>query len=535
MKVNFLKPESPFLSQRATKAVINGSDDFYGACSIETFLPGVGNLTYTHEDAQGFMDYVTKSKAGNFWMKDAGVQAWAYEEANDNWQDTYGADAVMAFYHSGHGNMDSNGVFQAPMGGTWDNRSWAFSNAMSLGDEQVRYLFWSTCYSLRVLGAHTPIKTWHPANKGLRMIFGYETTSVDDPNYGKYFWEEWNKGKSFCKSWLDASWRISNQQAPAVCATGATAQEAQNRLANERLFQATAGSNKFYQWTWYNAAKAASKAAGALKIPAKPMAAILGGRDPEALCYRLGAALGASKKSAGNVSVDGSGNFLLKDKRLQLFVGADGRFDVQLAKANFDNENRIDPEKARKAAENCINDLQLHQDAQLVLSNILFCNTQGASSKGSGTLGESRVVETIVEFRQEIDGYRTVSNGSGVVRVGVDNDGNITSVHNSTRPVLDLSVKPHSVVPAPSVASNGRAANPTSAAALEQAFEDKLDQLKQGSGQSRSAANDATLVQSEIGYDIYANRGQLVARRTYELDMGEGFKKMYKLQVPLFD
>lgn len=535
MKVKFLKPESPFQTARANKATINGSEDFYGACSIETFPPGVGNLTYTHEDAQGFMDYVTKSKAGNFWMKDAGVQVWAYEEANDNWQDTYGADAVMAFYHSGHGNMDSNGVYQAPMGGTWDNRSWAFSNAMSLGDEQVRYLFWSTCFSLRVLGAHTPVRTWHPANKGLRMIFGYETTSVDDPNYGKYFWEEWNKGKSFCKAWLDASWRISNRQTPAVCATGATAQEALNRLNNERLFEAAAGSNNFYQWTWYNAAKSASKAAGGLKIPANPMAAILASHDPEALCYRLGAALGISKKSVGNVAVDSSGNFLLKDKQAQIFVGADGRFDAQLTKANFENDNRIAPEKARQAAEAFVNSLQLQQDAQLVLSDLIFCNTQGASSKGSESLGESKVVETIVEFRQEIDGYRTVSNGSGVVRVGVDNDGNITSVHNSTRPVLDLSAKPRSVVPAPGAQTKAAVASPTTATALEQAFEAKLDHLQSNVGQSRGAGNDATLVQSEIGYDIYADRGQLVARRTYELDMGAGFKKMYKLQIPLFD
>ncbi len=115
-----------------------------------------------------------------------------YEEAFDNWQDTYGTDAVVAFYHSGHGNMDGNGVFKAPLGSKWDNRDWAFSNRMSLGNETVRYLFWSTCFSLRVFGAHNPIRTWHNVNQGFRMLFGFETTSVDNPNYGKFFWEEWN-------------------------------------------------------------------------------------------------------------------------------------------------------------------------------------------------------------------------------------------------------------------------------------------------------------------------------------------------------
>lgn len=535
MKVNFLKPESPFQTPAAAKtakATIQGSDDFYGACSIEAFPPGVGNLTYTHEDAQGFLDFVTKSKAANFWMKDAAVQVWAYEEANDNWQDTYGADAVTAFYHSGHGNMDSNGVFQAPMGGTWDNRNWAFSNAMGLGDEQVRYLFWSTCYSLRVLNGHSPVRTWHPANKGLRMIFGYETTSVDDPNYGKYFWEEWNKGKTFAQSWLDASRRISNQQAPAVCATGATAQEALGRLNKERLFEAAPGSNKFYQWTWYNAAKAAALPVRAAKTPAKPMAALFAPQDAEALCYRLAAALGASKKSAGNLSVDQAGNFILRDKRLRLLVGANGHCDIHFGQANLENDRTLDQTKARQTAESLISALGVDKDVQLTLADVVHRHTQGASAQGSGSIDKSRVVETIVEFRQTIDGLRTVSNGSGVVRVGVDNDGNITSFHNSTRPVASLSEKPHSQAPVPGL----RAAAP--ATDLEQAFAEKLNALRPANTEVARAArpdDDTALLQSEIGYDLFADRGQLVARRTYELDMGEGFKKLYKLQVPLVD
>ena len=39
------------------------------------------------------------------------------------------------------------------------------------------------------------------------MIFGFETNSVDNPNYGRFFFEEWNKNKSFSQAWLDASWR----------------------------------------------------------------------------------------------------------------------------------------------------------------------------------------------------------------------------------------------------------------------------------------------------------------------------------------
>ena len=49
----------------------------------------------------------------NFWLADGGVKTWAYYEDYDNWEDTYGIDADLITYHSGHGGMDGNGVFFA--------------------------------------------------------------------------------------------------------------------------------------------------------------------------------------------------------------------------------------------------------------------------------------------------------------------------------------------------------------------------------------------------------------------------------------
>src|SRR5215207_11407222 len=129
-------------------------------------------------------------------LQDGNVQVWAYEEDFDNWEETYGLDSVLAVYHFGHGGMDGNGVFFAPLGGTWDNRSDALSTNMRLGNEVVNYVFWSTCWSLRVKDGHNPIRTWHDSNLGFRMLFGFETTSVDDGDYGRFFWEEYNRPKS---------------------------------------------------------------------------------------------------------------------------------------------------------------------------------------------------------------------------------------------------------------------------------------------------------------------------------------------------
>jgi hypothetical protein len=54
--------------------VVSGSNDFYGANSLETFSSASG-LTYTHEDADGFLDYPTwfAGRAANYWRKDSGV------------------------------------------------------------------------------------------------------------------------------------------------------------------------------------------------------------------------------------------------------------------------------------------------------------------------------------------------------------------------------------------------------------------------------------------------------------------------------
>jgi hypothetical protein len=115
------------------------SEDYYGAFSIEKFA-AASPLSETHEDAAGWLAYVERFKPRNFWYQDAGVGVWAYYEQYDNWQDTYGMDAVMAVYHSGHGSMDSNGVFYAAMGSNWsDQGTSAVSSKTALGNEQVRY------------------------------------------------------------------------------------------------------------------------------------------------------------------------------------------------------------------------------------------------------------------------------------------------------------------------------------------------------------------------------------------------------------
>ncbi|MGH9839113.1 MAG: hypothetical protein ACREEM_10045, partial [Blastocatellia bacterium] len=107
-----------------------------------------------------------------------------------------------------------------------------------------------------ISGGNDPYTTWGTRSKGIRFVFGYETVSIDSPNYGKYFWEEWNKGKTFKYAFLDASWRISTGQAPALVAFGSNSADAVARRDNERLLYAGSVSNNWGAWSWYNARSA---------------------------------------------------------------------------------------------------------------------------------------------------------------------------------------------------------------------------------------------------------------------------------------
>ena len=112
-----------------------------------------------------------------------------------------GIDSVRVFYHNGHSTTKDNGHFIASLGRKWDNTFQANSTRMSPGDERLRYLFWASCNSVRMSGGHNPWRTWNEANKGLRMIFGFDSVSWDEPGYASGYFREWNSGKSF-RRWL---------------------------------------------------------------------------------------------------------------------------------------------------------------------------------------------------------------------------------------------------------------------------------------------------------------------------------------------
>jgi hypothetical protein len=516
-------------------AVSRGGANLYGAFSLQQFCD-VGSLSQTHADADGFLAYVRQFNAPNYWYKDAGVKVWAYGDPYDEWQDTYGTDAVRVFYHSGHGGMDANGVFYAPMGAAWaGNDCTAISSNMnSLGDHYGRYVFWSTCLSCRVLDGNSPIRTWGAVNRGFRMLFGFETTSVDDPNYGKNFWNHWRTGKSFSQAWLDASWDISHSQAPSVTACGATADEAKNRVFNERFFYPDQVRTDWWWWRWYYAARDAR--APQRQVPPSILLAKLQPVDPRSQSARALASKFGIDVAVGDAPRAEDNSFRIVQGDQRIACSAEGAIHVQLATPNLLNYSPIDERRASSLAREAIGRYGLDQNVSLVFDRTMLSREAGGTAQGAGRLEGPYTTGTIVQFRQVINGLPVLNPERGVVRIAFDNDGTPTHVYSSLYPVDALIERPGEEGPTPpppgGIVMPERGPEP---GGYEQGLSTEFrKRLAAWAISGFAPVSYATVPDSmEVGYEIQGSEAVMVARSLVEVNFGNGYRKLYWVSSPL--
>jgi hypothetical protein len=507
--------------------------NLYGAFSIENFCDA-GPLSLTHEDAGGFLEYVRQFNEPNFWYQDGGVRVWAYYEDFDNWDDTYGMDAVKVAYHSGHGGMDGNGIFYVPMGSAWaGNDCTATSNNMRLGNEHAKYIFWSTCLSCRVLDGHSPIRTWQAANQGFRMLFGFETVSIDSGDYGKFFWEEWRAGKSLSQAWLDASWRIAHNQAPSATAVGANAEEAAAVLNNERLFSGVTPSTNWWQWRWYSAASAVRK-----PLLALPNQTLVGTLRPSLVdaetVKKVARQFEVELPQKAAAAASGS-SFAFASGNSQFSIKANGAIDVQLAKSDYSSRNSLSMASARAKAEDAIQRYGIASGTSLELDRVLHSYEAGGTDQGSGQRNPARITSTVMQYRQMINGVPVIGPDAGAVRVTIDNNGAVTNLHSSIRTVATLSEKGRQSMPTPKPPGTGHGEIGPEPMNYESALAAQFSKRVANwaaSGQmplGYAAVPDTT----EIGYDFINGEAVLVARRQVEVDFGNGYRKRYWTSVPI--
>lgn len=470
----------------------------HGECSIQTFS-SAGALSQTHADAQGFTDYLNRFTPGNFRYKDAGVQFWAYTEPYDDWQGVYGSDAVQVFYHSGHGGMDANGVFFAPLGAKWNNKDWVNSSEMNLGNERLRYAFWSTCTSLRVHDGHSPHRTWNKVNQGMRMIFGWETVSWDSPVYGRRFWDHWNARKSFSRAWMDAGWDAGHNQAPSAVGIGASQAEAQNRVFHEGenlgTFQWAAAGRDWWWWTWYDAVRSVGDVPTALQAAPQDTYVLQLGGVP---------LLRRELEAAGRVSI--VGDHL-------------ARVELTQAEAALEASVSLSDQAVLAAADQVLTALDL-ADVELQPHLVRTQRSAGARADG-GDLTAPSIAGYAVEYRQVVDGVPVITPQSGYVRVHFDAAGTALSADVTARPIQNMRSRPILVPPAPGGETSRTDAVESAlarAAAADPAVTDQVTPID-GSRQ--------------IGYVQSGATAHLGVSQGYLADAGPGLQKKFLVTAAL--
>ncbi len=524
MRINYsdrgpspLEPEKPHAAGER-----DSTFGWWGAFSIQKFV-NQSPLYHTHADATGWLAYLQQFYDRNFWFADGGAQVWAYEETYDNWQDRYGMDAVCAVYHSGHGGMDGNGVFFAPLGAAWDGRSDAVSNRMALGNEKANYVFWSTCDSLKVTGGHSPIRTWAGPNIGFRMIFGFETVSIDSPDYGKKFWEKWRAGQTYCNAWLNASWDIHHGQAPSVAATGATQAEAVNRLDTERNFYREHVPDNWYAWRWYYAREGVREAL--TRLPGQRRIVRLAPCDPGAQLTRLGQLADFPSAALQEIQVERQGVLNAASGDRIVSTDARGVSWVQLAVPNHRNTHQLPTDRAVEAARGFA---ERHaQGAELVVDSVHDL-MQNSGTKDGSEIGRPVSLETHVTFRQVFDGVPVITPGQGLIRVGLDNDGTVVQAQLATREATGATREPSTDIAPPQPGGGKPAAAPaerdprTALDAAQRTLLAHLAAVTAGDEGPGAAARQEPRVQDvpgtfEVGYELDGDEAYPAARKLIEI------------------
>jgi hypothetical protein len=426
--------------------------DIHGTTSVENFQGTQSNLSKTHDSAAGFRNYLSQFHQANFARQDTGVSTWLFHDTSssnlDIWNSggiDYGIDAVRAAFHSSHGGLSGN-VYRTSMGANWASTGWnATSDKMALGgdywsfgNERLRYMFWDTCNSIMFSGGNSPYTTWGPRAKGIRMIFGYDTTSVDSANYGKYFWEEWNKNKTFKTAFLDASWRIATDQTPVVLAFGATQSEATSRRDTERNLYGGSVSNNWGAWSWYNARRSsAGRQFEALAVPEQAAAfeVVESGNATEAIT-ELTRKVGITLPEAGLIQERPFGIKAVTTNAATLIVEANGSFELTLNRDNSEAQAEavLDDNELIERARALTSDLRLSEGFELRpgLIRDLVENTGSEPNDN-----QARVAEKTVIFDQVLGGVPFVDPDAGHLEITFSaRGGQVKRIRHTLRNVM---------------------------------------------------------------------------------------------------
>jgi hypothetical protein len=193
----------------------------------------------------------------------------------------------------------------------------------------------------------------------------------------------------------------------------------------------------------------------------------------------------------------------------------------------------VDTAQARLAAEEAVRRYGLADDIDIIYDVTRLDNIASATGESGGEDADARVRAIVVGFRQVVNGLPMVSSDGGELRVTLDPAGNLIGVADTTRRVAELVDRgPGTTTPPTRPGASGTEPDqPAAAALLNAAVQRRLRQIASGGHVPEQV--EVVPGTDEIGYALRETSAVLVARKTIEVDCGQGLRKRYDVEVPL--
>jgi hypothetical protein len=408
---------------------------------------GNANLPATHGDTWGFINGRAAWQKKNFVYGNADVWADDFKSGSDHYAASNlptgfdGVDSVVVGYIATHG-VTSGTTFTMSAGGTGHGGCTVRSTQMSFGQNDLRYMFFSTCQSVRNVD---PGAVWFRTAKGIRAILGYHTNIVDSDAYGKYFFENWKKtGAKTTDSFLDASWRVSHDQVPVAAWFGPDTATAESLRDNEEFFQLDAISGRSIAWSWYDA-RTLDRELLLSRVPLMTLE-FNAPREPQ------GAAEVVSRLSSGEpVEIDEttiSGDNVCHRTRngsVLVFNTRSGSIDLTFPAFSSPSVVGFADAEAVNAATDYLQGREAtlqgprvdNADVALIPSVVRHSMVGSAEESGST---QPHVRHVTVVFRQTVNGIATIGTG-GVVEVTINGDREVCRVRSVLREIAAVTAE----------------------------------------------------------------------------------------------
>ena len=160
------------------------------------------------------------------------------------------------------------------------------------------------------------------------------------------------------------------------------------------------------------------------------------------------------------------------------------------------------------------------------------------SVKGSGKIDDVKTVETIIDFRQYINGVPAINAGSGKVRITIDNDGKITNAYIAVKPIkgFESSAEGKKQPIDPKVSKSTKKDLIDSSATRSRAFAAVLKNTKNEKANAVLFKDQSVkIIRDKVGYDVSGDYGSITAHREVEVSYSESLKKRLKLRLPIVE